>query len=101
MDVKYARAQLVTEIFNKTEQILDQITTKVSNETLAELRKQNDNLASNIIQQIEKKAAIKDVCALLDLKSNIDDVNTALQSMHKEVNQKVSNDIYQKIVEGQ
>jgi len=49
MDVKYARAQLVTEIFNKTEQILDQITTKVSNETLAELRKQNDNLASNII----------------------------------------------------
>ncbi len=54
------------------------MTAKVSNETFAVLKQENDNVAANVIQQIEKKAAIKDVCALLDLKSNIEDVNTAL-----------------------
>lgn len=84
----------------KNEQLQEQIATKASNETISDLKQQNDNVAANFIQQIEKKAAIKDVCALLDLKSNIHDVNAALQNMHKEVNQKVSNEFYSKIAEG-
>eukprot|EP00357_Protocruzia_adherens_P011027 CAMPEP_0114975776 /NCGR_PEP_ID=MMETSP0216-20121206/2296_1 /TAXON_ID=223996 /ORGANISM="Protocruzia adherens, Strain Boccale" /LENGTH=802 /DNA_ID=CAMNT_0002336613 /DNA_START=61 /DNA_END=2469 /DNA_ORIENTATION=+ len=34
------------------------------------------------------KANIKDVCTLLDMKSNIDDVNKALTEVHKELDQK-------------
>lgn len=34
---------------------------------------------------MSKKSNIKDVCALLDTKSNIEDVNKAFQEMHEEV----------------
>lgn len=39
---------------------------------------------------IEKKSNLKDVCALLDLKSNIDDVNKALAQMHEQVENRVN-----------
>lgn len=32
-----------------------------------------------------RKSNIKDVCALLDMKSNIEDVNKAFQEMHEDV----------------
>ena len=38
---------------------------------------------------LPKKSNIKDVCALLDMKSNIEDVNKAFQEMHEEVENKV------------
>ena len=37
-----------------------------------------------------QKANIKDVCALLDLKSNIDDVNKALEDTHDELQGRLS-----------
>ena len=44
------------------------------------------NLMKDILP---KKSNIKDVCALLDMKSNIEDVNKAFQEMHEEVENKV------------
>jgi len=44
---------------------------------------------NQIKEVMTKKSNIKDVCALLDMKSNIDDVNKAFQEMHEEVESKV------------
>jgi hypothetical protein len=38
---------------------------------------------------LDKKSNIKDVCALLDVKSDIEDVNKALSEMHTEVDTKI------------
>jgi hypothetical protein len=38
---------------------------------------------------LDQKSNVKDICALLDLKSNIDDVNKAFEEMHEEVENKM------------
>jgi hypothetical protein len=46
------------------------------------------------VEEIEKelllKASIKDICTLLDMKANIEDINTALSDIHKELDTKLS-----------
>jgi len=44
---------------------------------------------------LAKKSNIKDVCALLDMKSNIDDVNKAFEEMHSEVEMKLNKQDYE------
>jgi hypothetical protein len=41
------------------------------------------------------KSNIKDVCLLIDQKSNIDDVNKALTEIHGELDMKTQDDAYQ------
>jgi hypothetical protein len=45
---------------------------------------------TEFVSTLQQKAGIKDVCALLDMKSNIDDVNKALAETHEEIQQRVS-----------
>lgn len=45
-----------------------------------------------IFQDIILKANIKDVCTLLDTKARIEDVNKSLTEIHKELDNKPSND---------
>ena len=41
-------------------------------------------------KEILLKANIKDICTLLDIKANIDDVNHALEEVHQEIDTKIS-----------
>lgn len=43
-----------------------------------------------ISKELVSKAYIKDLCTLLDMKASIDDVNSALMEIHKELDTKVS-----------
>lgn len=45
---------------------------------------------------MDAKSNIKDVCALLDMKSNIEDVNKALTDMHDEVGDKITKPVFDK-----
>jgi len=45
---------------------------------------------------LDAKSNIKDVCALLDMKSNIEDVNKALTDMHDEVGDKITKPVFDK-----
>lgn len=40
---------------------------------------------ADIVKQLGRKSNIKDVCALLDLKSNTEEVNKALDEIHEEM----------------
>lgn len=43
-----------------------------------------------ISKELLSKAYIKDICTLLDMKASIDDVNSALMDIHKELDNKIS-----------
>ena len=58
-----------------------------------------ENQVFQIQQELEKlgkevllKANIKDICTLLDIKANIDDVNHALEDLHSELDNKINVD---------
>lgn len=55
---------------------------------------QNFNMAIKKIEEIQKelllKASVKDLCILLDMKANVEDINTALLGIHKELDCKNS-----------
>ena len=53
---------------------------------------QNLKKFSSINQELNLKSNIKDVCLLLDQKSNIDDVNKALTQIHDELDTKTQNE---------
>lgn len=52
------------------------------------MQEEVDKLGKDILL----KANIKDICTLLDIKANIDDVNHALEEIHQEIDTKVSVD---------
>lgn len=66
---------------------------------------QHIKFTKGVLDVIQKdvllKASIKDVCQLIDSKSNIEDVNTALTSIHKELDQKPTYDDLSAIVKKQ
>jgi len=41
------------------------------------------------VKQLARKSNIKDVCALLDMKSNTEEVNKALDEIHEEMDKQV------------
>ncbi len=41
------------------------------------------------MKQLQRKSNIKDVCALLDMKANTEEVNKALDEIHEEVDKSV------------
>jgi len=64
---------------------------------VSNLRKHVDELQKDILL----KANIKDVCTLLDTKSNIDDVNKALVEIHKELDLKSNQEEIHSVVNDQ
>jgi len=44
---------------------------------------------NDIVKQLARKSNIKDVCALLDMKSNTEEVNKALDEIHEEMDKQV------------
>ena len=49
----------------------------------------------DVEEETNLKSSIKDVCVLLDQKSNIEDVNKALTEIHDELDTKASEESYQ------
>ena len=54
-----------------------------------QVKMQQESL-DNLGKEILLKPNIKDICSLLDMKPNIDDINQALESLHSEIDSKVS-----------
>ena len=44
---------------------------------------------ADIMKQLSRKSNIKDVCALLDMKSNTEEVNKAFDEIHEEMDKVV------------
>lgn len=63
-------------------------------ELLNDLRNETQQFVERLQKQIENKSNIVDVCALLDMKSNIEDVNTALTEIHNSIELRVEKEIY-------
>lgn len=85
--------------------ILDQNSTKILFQETGVLRRELETLRSDLQEplpldpsskdQLEflhrellQKASIKDICALLDMKANIEEVNDALHALHREIDLK-------------
>ena len=44
---------------------------------------------TDLVKQLSRKSNIKDVCALLDMKANTEEVNKALDEIHDEIDKSV------------
>jgi hypothetical protein len=73
----------------KIDRLTEELSSKVEQRDFDEfdeiLRKKIEEIQNHLLQ----KSNIKDVCALLDMKSNIDDVNKALGDLHEEIEVRV------------
>lgn len=62
----------------------------------------HSNFVKNVIEDINKelllKASIKDLCTLLDQKANVEDINTTLLHVQKEVEKCVAEDELRKVL---
>lgn len=107
-------AQSTKESIQKTERDLNHFSNSLSAKTStldnlqshledfknSSVKKQDwESAVYQLSQDLEKlgkevllKANIKDICTLLDIKANIDDVNHALEDLHQEIDSKVSLD---------
>ncbi len=78
--------QLQTKVEQHGEDLNSKIDSREFDEYDESLKRRFDEMQSHLLQ----KSNIKDVCALLDMKSNIEDVNKALAEMHEEVETRVA-----------
>ena len=74
------------------DQLKKMLETKVDRREHSQNNEQTLKKFSQINQDLNLKSNIKDVCLLLDQKSNIDDVNKALTQIHDELDTKTPND---------
>lgn len=59
--------------------------TKLAKDHFDQYEKGMEQNINEIMKQLGKKSSIKDVCALLDMKSNTEEVNKALDEIHNEM----------------
>jgi hypothetical protein len=78
------------EVRDKTENMAKNLREKVDGREFAEFEGHMGRKMQDVADQMVQKSNIKDVCALLDMKSNIDDVNKALADTHEEVESRVA-----------
>jgi DNA-directed RNA polymerase specialized sigma subunit len=57
----------------------------VTKEHFDQYEKNIEQNINEILKQLGRKSSIKDVCALLDMKSNTEEVNKALDEIHSEM----------------
>ena len=79
----------VEEMAQTLNQLVDQADMKCDLQRFEDFESEQIREINSMKDILPKKSNIKDVCALLDMKSNIEDVNKAFQEMHEEVENKV------------
>ena len=62
---------------------------KLNREQFVSLDIQVQDKIADIQKQLSRKSNIKDVCALLDMKSNTEEVNKAFDEIHEEMDKGV------------
>lgn len=82
---KYAEKQEFIELREQSAELLRTVQTKVAKEHFDQYEKNVEQNINEILKQLGRKSSIKDVCALLDMKSNTEEVNKALDEIHSEM----------------
>lgn len=82
-------------IREQLKQVQNILTTKLDQKVHRQSERTTLSTFSEMKEDLEKKATIKDVCLILDQKPNIEDVNKALTEIHKELDTKTNEDSYQ------
>jgi len=90
MDVKTRMGRIQDQLGQKQDKLDFETCDQSTKRSLDEINK-----------SIALKSNIKDVCALLDMKSNIDDVNKALSEIHASVELKLGKTDYQEALQDQ
>ena len=62
---------------------------KLESEKFTKFERGVEERLADINKQLSRKSNIKDVCALLDMKSNTEEVNKALDEIHEEMDKVV------------
>ena len=71
------------------EDIFQQVEIKLNRDQFIKFEKSTEEQLSEFVKQLSRKSNIKDVCALLDMKSNTDEVNKALDEIHEDLDKRV------------
>ena len=69
--------------------MIKQMDSKLNREQFVSLDIQVQDKIADIQKQLSRKSNIKDVCALLDMKSNTEEVNKAFDEIHEEMDKVV------------
>lgn len=82
---KYAQKAEHDEVRDQFVELVRSVQTKLAKDHFDQYEKGMEQNINEIMKQLGKKSSIKDVCALLDMKSNTEEVNKALDEIHSEM----------------
>lgn len=76
------------DLKSKLQILSSEIASKASKSDLSGFISLTQNKFEDFSKDLLLKASIKDICILLDMKANIEDINVALSDVHKELDEK-------------
>lgn len=90
------KKKLGSEELEEVKILIERLARDLDNRVFKSEYESNSSIIKCTIDEFDKqlllKSNIKDVCTLLDMKANIDDVNKALSEVHKELDIKPNNE---------
>lgn len=85
MEENCAERAQVEQLVESVNSLIDQVDNKCELQRFEDFEAEQIREINALKDTQTRKSNIKDVCALLDMKSNIEDVNKAFQEMHEDV----------------